>query len=61
MKHDTYHKKGRAELEQVVQDERQKLAQLRFDVADKKLKKTSDIQQARRRIARALTALQNLA
>lgn len=40
-----------------LEEERARLAQLRFDLADRKLKKTSDIPATRRRIARILTAL----
>jgi ribosomal protein L29 len=46
-----------AELQHQLTDARAKLAQLQFDLADKKLKKTSDIELTRRRIARILTAL----
>ena len=46
-----------AELQHLLASERAKLSQMRFDLADKKLKRTSDMEQARRRIARILTAL----
>ena len=46
-----------AELHTKLQDARAKLSQLRFDLADKKLKRTSDIAVTRRLIARLLTAL----
>ena len=49
--------KGKVELEQMLQDLSAKLAQLRFDLADKKLKRTSDIHQTKVQVARVLTAL----
>lgn len=45
------------QLRAMLEEERAKIAQLRFDLADRKLKKTSDIRASRRRIARILTAL----
>ena len=45
------------ELHVMLSAERAKLSQLRFDLADKKLKRTSDIDITRRKIARILTAL----
>ena len=49
--------KTRSELEQMLQELRGTLAQLTFDLADKKLKRTSDIRQTRLQIARVLTAI----
>jgi ribosomal protein L29 len=46
-----------AELHTMLAEARAKIAQLRFDLADKKLKRTSDILATRRQIARILTAL----
>ena len=46
-----------AELQTMLQDARGNIAQFRFDLADKKLKRTSDIKVTRRLIARLLTAL----
>ncbi len=46
-----------AVLRTQLDQERQKLAQMRFDLADRKLKKTSDIRATRRHIARIMTAL----
>ncbi len=46
-----------AELETMLQDARGNIAQFRFDLADKKLKRTSDIAATRRLIARIMTAL----
>jgi ribosomal protein L29 len=53
-KHDLTNK-TQTELEQTLQELRAKLAQLRFDLADKKLKRTSDIRSTKLQIARILT------
>lgn len=45
------------ELHTMLADARARVAQHRFDLADKKLKRTSDIGTTRRLIARILTAL----
>lgn len=58
MKREPLHNKDAAELRTLLAQEQQNLAQARFDLADRKLKRTSDIGQARRRIARIMTALQ---
>lgn len=52
--------KTATELHAMLQEARAKIAQLRFDLADKKLKKTSDIEDTRRIIARVLTALKSV-
>ena len=57
MKRDDLTTKTAAELHALLEEERSRLAQLRFDLADKNLKRTSDIRTARRRIARIQTAL----
>lgn len=57
MKREQMKTKAAAELKELLSQEQQKLAQLRFDLADRKLKRTSDIMATRRRIARILTAL----
>jgi ribosomal protein L29 len=49
--------KSRAELESMLSTLQNKLSQLRFDLADKKLKRTSDIRSTKVEIARILTAL----
>jgi ribosomal protein L29 len=49
--------KSAAELTALLEEVQQKLAQLRFDLADKKLKRTSDVGAARRDVARIKTAL----
>lgn len=46
-----------AELHTMLAEARAKMAQLHFDLADKKLKRTSDIAATRRLIARLLTVL----
>lgn len=45
------------ELHTMLQEARAKMAQLKFDLADKKLSRTSDIEATRRQIARILTVL----
>ena len=50
----------RPELATMLTKEQATLAQLRFDLADRKLKRTSDIPQTRRTIARILTRLAEL-
>lgn len=57
MKKEDLTTKDAGELQQMLQEQRQKLGQLRFDLADKKLKTTSDFQKTRRTIARILTQL----
>jgi ribosomal protein L29 len=49
--------KSRAELEQMLQEAHNTLSQLRFDLADKKLKRTSDIHATKIQVARILTVL----
>ncbi len=53
--------KNRTELEQELKSAQNKLSQLKFDLADKKLKRTSDIRATRVQIARILTALKHAA
>jgi len=45
------------ELQTMLEQARARVAQYRFDLADKKLKRTSDIAATRRLIARIMTAL----
>ena len=45
------------ELKTMLADARAKLSQMRFDIADKKLKRTSDVKATRRLIARVMTRL----
>ena len=49
--------KTRTELETMLSAAQNKLSQLRFDLADKKLKRTSDIRVVKVEIARILTVL----
>jgi len=48
---------NRTELEHKLQELQGKLAQMRFDLADKNLKRTSDIRATKVQIARILTRL----
>lgn len=45
------------ELQTMLADARAKISQMRFDLADKKLKRTSNMQATRRLVARVMTAL----
>lgn len=58
MKKEDLTMKGAAELQSQLAELQARLAQLRFDLADKKLKRTSEVQQTRRAVARIMTALQ---
>ncbi len=57
MKKEDFKLKSVAELQTMLADLQTRLGQLRFDLADKKLKRTSDIPATRRTIARIQTAL----
>lgn len=57
MKREPLNLKTAAELHTMLAEAQATLAKLRFDVADKKLKRTSDIPMTRRTIARIMTAL----
>jgi ribosomal protein L29 len=57
MKKNDITSKSAAELKHELEELRTKLAQLQFDLADKKLKQTSELGKARRQIARVMTAL----
>jgi ribosomal protein L29 len=57
MKQNDLKTKTKTELERSLQELRSRLAQFRFDLADKKLKRTSDVRETRHEIARMLTAL----
>lgn len=61
MKKDDLTTKSPAELKHDLAAQQARLAQMKFDLADKKLKKTSDIPQIRRSIARIMTSLSKLA
>ena len=60
MKRESLKEKTAENLKTMLIAEQAKLAQLRFDTADRKLKRTSDIPATRRKIARILTALRSL-
>lgn len=49
--------KSKTELQRVLVESKDKLRQLRFDLANKKLKNTSMIKENKKDIARALTLL----
>lgn len=57
MKKNDMTNRSAAELQNMLSDARGRIAQFRFDLADKKLKRTSDIGITRRSIARIMTAL----
>jgi len=57
MKREILTTKSAHELHQMLSEAQATLAKLRFDVADKKLKRTSDLPMTRRSIARIMTAL----
>jgi ribosomal protein L29 len=57
MKFSEIKNKNTGELSDLLIKERMKIAQFRFDQADKKVKRTSDIRETRRTIARILTLL----
>ena len=49
--------KTKEELQEMLAEYREKIRQLRFDIAAGKMKKVSDVQRTRRAIARILTIL----
>lgn len=57
MKQESLTTKTAAELHAMLAEAQQKIAQLRFDLADKKLKRTNELGLVRRQIARIHTAL----
>ncbi len=57
MKKEDLKTKTRPELERMLGELHARLAQLRFDLADKKLKRTSDIHATRVQIARVMTLI----
>jgi ribosomal protein L29 len=59
MKRESLTIKTADELRQMLAESRIALAKLRFDLADKKLQRTSDIGKTRRTIARIMTALKH--
>ncbi len=57
MKREDLTTKTAAELRHQLTEAQTALAKLRFDLADKKLQRTSDITKTRKTVARVLTAL----
>ena len=49
--------KSANELEMMLRENREKIRQLRFDLASRKLKNTNEIKMVKRQIARLLTLL----
>jgi large subunit ribosomal protein L29 len=49
--------RSKEELEQLIKELRARIAQMNFDLADKKLKNTNQIKQVKKDIARVLTVL----
>ena len=59
MKLEELRKKTKEETRKILQDDREKLRQLRFDLAAGKVKNVREIRKTRKEIARALTLLKN--
>lgn len=59
MKAKEFNNKSAMELDVLMKEARAKLMQLRFDLADKKVKNTGQIRILRRDIARMQTSLRN--
>ena len=57
MKYSELQAKGSAELQDMLKDLQAKLLQMRFDLADKKLKDVSQLKKTKIAIAQILTAL----
>lgn len=57
MKYSELTTKTPQELRTMADELRVQMGRMKFDLADRKLKKTSDLQETRRQIARILTAL----
>lgn len=57
MKIQELHQKSQAELQKLLQDLRERLRQLRFDLAAGKVKNVREIRQIKKDIARILTLL----
>ena len=57
MKITELHQKTKTELQKLLQDNRARLGQLRFDLAAGKVKNVREIHQIKKDIARALTLL----
>jgi len=51
--------KSESELQRLLEEEREKLREMRFKVAQRQLKKVNDIQKTKKIIAQILTLLNN--
>lgn len=51
--------KSESELQRLLEEEREKLLEMRFKVAQRQLKKVNDIQKTKKIIAQILTLLNN--
>jgi large subunit ribosomal protein L29 len=52
--------RNKADLEKLMADDKEKLRQLRFDLAAGKVKNVKDIQKTRKEIARIMTLIKSL-
>lgn len=59
MKTKEFHQKSKSELQRLLQDSREKLRQLKFDLSAGKVKNVREIRRIKKDIARILTLLQN--
>jgi len=59
MKLDELKRKTKSELQKLLQDSREKLRQLRFDLASGKVKNVREIRTIKKDIARILTIIRN--
>jgi len=57
MKAEELRKKSKLQLQKLLKEKRERLRQLRFDLASKKLKNYREIRQIKKDIARILTVL----
>lgn len=57
MKIDEFKQKPKEELEKLLQDNREKIRQLKFDLASGKVKNVREIRQTKKDVARILTLL----
>ena len=53
-------KKSKGELQKILEDNREKLRQLRFDLSAGKVKNVKEIRNLKKEIARIMTLLRNL-
>jgi ribosomal protein L29 len=52
--------KNKAELQKMMEEDKEKLRQLRFDLAAGKVKNVKDVQRTRKEIARIMTLIKTL-